>query len=715
MSASEPRSSSFSSLLPVPGRSFRLALKELRETLRDRRTLMTLVLMPLLVYPLLGVILQKALLTAALRPAEEVSYSIALASEEEAYRFQALLGRGNALLPDQPELPKIDLHVPKTPEEDFSGENFITGGNADLVVLFRERAVENAADLAIPMEVELLYAKGSSRSQTLALAIEQRLHAVNFEHSTRLLRQRDVPLDGMSRVIVTPLDPRGEVIPAFSLATFIPLMLILMTVTGAVYPAIDLTAGERERGTLEVLVAAPVPRMELLSAKFVAVLTVAMLTAIVNLAAMLMTVYASGLEQLVFGEASLSWRVMIQILGLLCLFAAFFSAVLLALTSFARSFKEAQAYLIPLMLVALAPGVFSLTPGLRMNSLLAVTPLVNIVLLGRDLLEGQLVPVFFVGAVVSTVLYALLALALAARVFGSDAILYGSQGSVRDWFRRPETPRDRPTLTQVMFALAVLFPAFVVLGSLPSRFPALPLNSRLGLSAVVTILLFAGWPVLMAWRNHVRFASAFRMAGTAPGFFLVALLWGGALWIWVYELKISTTSPERLEELRRMFEDSGLDFSEVPLPWLLLTLAVVPAVCEEWFFRGYLLSGLRTKLSDVQAVVVSAVLFGLFHDIVRDVLLFDRFFTSGAMGLMLGWLAVRSGSVWPGMLLHAVHNGLLLAITSNEDRLIAWGIGTSAQDHFPWPWLAGSGGLILLGIILILTLRPRNREESPKI
>ena len=296
------------------------------------------------------------------------------------------------------------------------------------------------------------------------LSVEQRLQAVNNDYARRLLKQSRPAVPGPSDVVMKVLKRRPSA--KFSLATFVPLMLILMTVTGAVYPAIDLTAGERERGTLEVLVAAPVPRLQLLGAKFVAVLTVAILTAIVNLLAMLVTVYASGLENLVFGDLGFSWLVMGQILALLCLFAAFFSAVLLALTSFARSFKEAQAYLIPLMLVALAPGVFSLTPGLKMSGLLSVTPLINIVLLGRDLFEGRMVPKLFAWAVISTALYAMLALAVAARVFGSDAILYGSQGSVRDLFRRPKESRLVPTLTQAMLALAVLFPAFVVLSSL---------------------------------------------------------------------------------------------------------------------------------------------------------------------------------------------------------------------------------------------------------
>src|SRR5439155_16163156 len=94
--------------------------------------------------------------------------------------------------------------------------------------------------------------------------------------------------------------------PTFSLAALIPLILVLMTVTGAVYPAIDLTAGERERGTLETLIAAPVPRLGLLLAKYVAVLTVALLTAMINLLGMAVTAYSTGLNATVFGGAGLS-------------------------------------------------------------------------------------------------------------------------------------------------------------------------------------------------------------------------------------------------------------------------------------------------------------------------------------------------------------------------------------------------------------------------
>ena len=694
----------------VRGRAYRLAVKELRETLRDRRTLMTLILMPLLVYPLLGVILQKVLLTTMSAPSD-VSYSIALCSPADVDRFRQLYRQGDRLLPKS--VPRRDIRTiaPHNPDQACRPAKWVSDGEADLAIVFRGTRGNPGggpkAPYPLPAKIELIYEQGNSRAQTVVLSVQQRLQAVNNDYARRLLKRTRPadpgPADVVMRILKRP--PSAK----FSLATFVPLMLILMTVTGAVYPAIDLTAGERERGTLEVLVAAPVPRLELLGAKFVAVLTVAILTAIVNLSAMLVTVYASGLEKLVFGDLGFSWVVMGQILALLCLFAAFFSAVLLALTSFARSFKEAQAYLIPLMLVALAPGVFSLTPGLKMSGLLAVTPLINIVLLGRDLFEGRMVPKLFAWAVISTALYALMALGIAARVFGSDAILYGSQGSVRDLFRRPKETHPVPSLTQVMFALAVLFPAFVVLSSLPGRISNVSMSARLCVSAGITIFLFAFWPLVMTWRNNVRNRTAFRTALPSAWAWLVALVWGLSLWTWAYELEILTLTPQRMGVLRLLFQMLKIQLGTVPLGWQLAALAVVPAICEEWFFRGYLMSGLRTRLSPVQAVLASAALFGLFHVIVRDMLFFERFLPSGFLGLMLGWLAVRTGSVWPGMLLHVLHNSFLLTLAAYQKELMALNIGLAPQKHLPWTWLAGSAALIFVGGAVLVRLRSKVR------
>ncbi|MEL6898941.1 MAG: ABC transporter permease subunit, partial [Planctomycetota bacterium] len=221
---------------------------------------------------------------------------------------------------------------------------------------------------------------------------------------------------------VKSADVEGEPGPPL-LATIFPIVLVLMTITGAVYPAIDLTAGERERGTMEALIASPVPRGTVLFAKYVAVVSVAVLTAIANLGSMWITLQATGLISQLAGESGgISVSAMLMILLLLILFAAFFSAVLLSLTSFAKSFKEAQAYLIPVMLLSITPALFTLLPGVTLNGPMAAVPLVNIVLLARDVLHTGPSVTGATVAILTTIAYAVAALSIASRLFGSDAV-----------------------------------------------------------------------------------------------------------------------------------------------------------------------------------------------------------------------------------------------------------------------------------------------------
>ena len=135
--------------------------------------------------------------------------------------------------------------------------------------------------------------------------------------------------------------------------------------------------------------AAPVPRLSILLAKFFAVWTVAIFTALLNLVGMAITVWTFQFESFLLGPGGFSVPVILKIFGLLVLFAAFFSAVLLAVTSFARSFKEAQAYLIPIILLSLGPGLLAMNPNLSLNGVLAIVPMVNVLLLGRDVISQQ--------------------------------------------------------------------------------------------------------------------------------------------------------------------------------------------------------------------------------------------------------------------------------------------------------------------------------------
>src|SRR5262245_5763198 len=516
------------------GRLRRLMLKELRETLRDRRTIITLVVMPTLIYPLLALAFQRFLLTSV-SVSQDVHYVIGVAPEAAGKSLYQQLIAGSVQLAaarraeetrqkengrqpadgkhSRPHLyhsgdgqpgetaPQWDLYP--IPAEDIA--RHIGDSTLHLAVLAREDLDKDPEQgLEWPRTWELVYRAGSPTSEAAMHFVEARLNAVNAAALDAQLKQL-----GVTAVLEAPTTRRAIEFtgaPVFSLAALIPLVLVLMTVTGAVYPAIDLTAGERERGTLEMLIAAPVPRLGLLFAKYVAVLTVAVITAVVNLIGMTITAHSTGLATALFG-AQMSFGVIGKVLILLALFAAFFSAILLAITSYARSFKEAQAYIIPLMLLCLVPGVLCLLPSLEFKGWMAVTPLVNMIILGRDLLEGGDVRGLAIASVCSTIFYIGAAIALAARIFGTDAILYGSQATWSDLVQRPRQPQPTATFPVAMLCLAVMFPTYFILANNLGRAQSIPMDQRLLIGDGISALVLGGIPFFLGMFNRLQWRT----------------------------------------------------------------------------------------------------------------------------------------------------------------------------------------------------------------
>lgn len=708
------------------GRLARLSLKELREILRDRRTIVTLVVMPLVLYPLLALVFQRFLLTS-LTSQGVIEYVIGVDSTHTKLQLEEQLREGESLLTanhkqdvthdaktfDAAKLLEPRIMFGELPSRD-AAERCVIDAVVHLAVLPRSGSMADSAGdgLDRPHAWDLYYRAGSPASEAALRYVEMRLHAYGEAQLDSQLEKMgvDAELPGTSQRHA--LEFSGA--PVFSLAALIPLILVLMTVTGAVYPAIDLTAGERERGTLEMLIAAPVPRLGLLLAKYVAVLAVALLTALVNLTGMAVTSHVTGLNASLFGGAGLSLPVVIKVLLLLGLFAAFFSAVLLAITSCARSFKEAQAYIIPLMLLCLVPGVICLMPSLQFSGPLAVVPLVNIVLLARDLLEGSVVPLYAAVAVISTLFYVLAAIGLAARVFGTDAILYGSQATWSDVLRRPTERRAALSPSASAFALAVMFPTYFVLSATLAQSREISFDTRLFVAAIITMLVFCGIPWVIAAFHRVRVSSGIGLVQPKINSLLAAGLLGLVLWPAAHEIflineKIGIDSL-RLDQLSQV--QALLDqLQHVPIVVVLLALAVVPGLCEEFFFRGVLFSSLRSVTTPWRTIISAAVLFGLFHVVAGTLLAPERFLPSTFLGLVLGWVRQRTGSVIPSMLLHALHNGLILFVVHYRSVLADRGIGIEEATHLPALWLTIAGAGMLVAIVwLIVATRPGTRE-----
>jgi len=688
------------------GQQVEFTRKELRETLRDRRTIVTLLMMPLLLYPLLGL----ALRFLAFQQAgdSKVEYRLAVETKEEAFWLSEALRIGDRMVADGPDVdrqrPDVQLLVPDDPSE-FDLESSVTESAADLGIQVQLGQPDTNGHR--DARVQLFENEASSFSREVSLYVERRLAAANVVWIRNRAAQRgqelSIPVE-QSRVLLKPAETTSAILG------LLPLILLLMTVTGGVYPAIDLTAGERERNTMETLMALPVPRFRLLVAKYVAVVTTTMLTGLMNLLAMSATLYALQLDRTLLGEDGFTAGLAVKLFLALTAFALFYSAVLLLLTSSARSFKEAQAYLIPLLLLSIAPGLVILIPGWKLAGGSAGLPLVNILLLSKELLEGTVQRLPAIVAVISTVFYGISALALAARVFGNDAVAVGSRGRWKDFLRRPGTPSRLPSLSSTLFTLALLFPLYFIASGIFARGEAHP-ETRLVVSAAMTMTLFVVVPMLLLRWQRVSGSHGLGLIKAAWQFLIAAPILGLATWPWIFELVVLAQSlgirgfdPSQIENVESLLAG----WKQVPSWLVVVCLGVVPGICEECFFRGFLFNGLKQHLNATGTIIVSAVAFGLFHVVLAGGAAPERVLPSTLMGMLLGWVAWQSGSTFPCIILHVVHNSTLLIVVQSRDLLAEWNIGQVEQDHLPWSWLAVSAAVLATGAAIILFLKRRS-------
>jgi sodium transport system permease protein len=211
----------------------------------------------------------------------------------------------------------------------------------------------------------------------------------------------------------------------------VPYFVIILSLTGAMYPAMDLTVGEKERGTIETILCSPISRISLVLGKFFLVLTASLATTALAIASMGLTLAAAGkmvrdLPQV--SSMGLQFQVtpatVIWVFVMVVPLAILFSAALLAISVFAKSFKEAQSYLSPLTIVVIAPAIVSILPGVELNAGLALVPILNTSLVSKEIVSGTYHWNYIALIFGSSCVYAAAALWVAIRLFQREDVLF---------------------------------------------------------------------------------------------------------------------------------------------------------------------------------------------------------------------------------------------------------------------------------------------------
>jgi len=396
---------------------FTVYRKELRDSLRDRRTLISMIVIPTLMIP--------GLMTFAF----VVSSKVINKAREEVPPVMVVGG-------DQSPLVRAALAA------DAKVRLVPFAGNWEQQISDKQlrAAVKIPADFdaaltqGVPTEVKILNYEGELRSGFAAGELRNFFNDYREKTVTARLAGRGLP-----PTLVKPFEVKTEnVAPPEKvggnlIGGMIPYMFILLCFSGAMYPAMDLTAVEKERGTMETILCSPVARTDLVLGKFLMVLTASLTTAVISLTSTGVTFAARGVF---FGAADLAAAAkagalptldpagLLLVLAMVFPVAVLFCAVLLAVSLFAKTIKEATSYATPLIILIIIPAMMGLLPGVELNARLAMVPILNIALASKELVSGVFHWNYLALIFGSTCVYAAVALALCVRMFNREDVLF---------------------------------------------------------------------------------------------------------------------------------------------------------------------------------------------------------------------------------------------------------------------------------------------------
>ena len=221
-----------------------------------------------------------------------------------------------------------------------------------------------------------------------------------------------------------------EKVSGAAIGGFLPYFVIILCLTGATYPAIDLTAGEKERGTIETILCSPVPRTQIVLGKFLMVLTAALCTAMLAIISMGVSFHVAKKMLAGVGGAENPLNFTIGLKAIAAVFlmvlplAVLFAAGLIAIALMAKSYKEAQSYIAPLMIVAILPAVAGVLPGVEFNARMALIPVLSTSLVCKEIVAGTYHWNYIAIIFLSTCVYATAALYVAVSLFKREDVLF---------------------------------------------------------------------------------------------------------------------------------------------------------------------------------------------------------------------------------------------------------------------------------------------------
>jgi sodium transport system permease protein len=387
--------------------------KEMIDTLRDRRALVLMIVLPLLLFPTIFKVMVSVEKRQAAK-AEAKKLRVACIDQGNASRFVEMLKE------------RDDVEIVHATRDNVT--SMIHGDSLDGAFLFANTFDDDVAEMK-PGRLDFYFKSTGDRE-----IVENRLRETVDRYEKELLDERFKRLE-LDQTIVeaVKLEPHNvasvQERVGGAVGGFLPYMFILFCFIGAMYPAIDLGAGEKERGTLETLLTAPVNRLHLLLGKFGVVVASGLLSAAVSLTGLMVAMKQSHDLPAGFIDVLLrllGWDNILLLLSLLVPLTIFFAGILLSVSLTARSFKEAQSMISPLNIAVILPAAIGLTPGMVLSYKLALIPILNVSLATKAIIAGTIEPGQLAVVYISLITFAILSLWGSAWWFGRESTIFRS-------------------------------------------------------------------------------------------------------------------------------------------------------------------------------------------------------------------------------------------------------------------------------------------------
>lgn len=387
--------------------------KELRDMLRDRRTLFFMIVMPFLVIFLIFNLSMRLGMDMEKR-AQEKELQVAVFAAGPLPEFINMLQVSKKV--------KINTTVNKK-----EIEQTVQNGRLDFAISFAEDFSETV-DREGTNEVQIYY-KASTSENEMAL---ERIRKVMEKYKQQLLERR-LQKKNMTAAFVEPIKIVEKDVSSIRekmgqrLGGMLPYFLVIFCFLGAMYPAIDLAAGEKERGTMETLLVSPASRLQIVVGKFLVVTASGIFTALSSVLWLYLVFRQSRMiPPGVLGVILklIEWKSLLLLFSMIIPLCAFFAAILLSVSVFAKSYKEAQSIITPLNIMIIIPVLIGIFPGIKLNATTALIPILNISLATKEIIAGTISPLLMVE--VFLVLFALAALGLifCTRWFNREAVIF---------------------------------------------------------------------------------------------------------------------------------------------------------------------------------------------------------------------------------------------------------------------------------------------------